>query len=250
MSLISKLRSKLAQTIAAFPGLHYRLRRIYCFIGLGTRTDRDFLFNFARTKKDVFFLEIGANDGDRGDPIHYFVKEYNWSGIALEPVPDIFEKLKSTYRGNKNVRPICAALSNQDGRMTFYRVRSIPEVPAFCSELGSFSREVILSHKHLFPQIEEHIIRQEVDAVRFSTLVESENITRIDVVLIDTEGYDFEVLKQFDFTRFRPSIVIYEHIHLDDAAKTDSKQMLENLGYAVHNSYNTNYVGVHESTTR
>jgi len=62
--------------------------------------------------------------------------------------------------------------------------------------------------------------------------------------MIDTEGYDYEVLKQIDFQRFRPSLVIYERVHLSDAAKKASVDMLNKAGYDVFNSYSLNFVAV------
>jgi FkbM family methyltransferase len=242
--MAARFRTFLRTALSSNPELSAWVRRAYCSLGLGTKTDRDFLYSLAREKKDIFFLEIGANDGVSGDLLHHFIKKYRWHGVALEPVQDIFEKLRSTYRDDENVTPLCAALADRDGEMKFFRVRPGPAVPKFCNELGSFSREVILSHKQLFPAIEEHLIESEVKTVRFDTLVKMFGIDKCDVILIDTEGYDYEVLKQIDFLHFRPSVVIYEHIHLDRESKSASKELLENLGYDVFNSYDTNYVAV------
>jgi len=243
----SRIKAFLRAAFSRNPELLAWVRRVYCFLGFGTRTDRDFIFALARSQKDVFFLEIGANDGESGDPLHHFIKRYKWSGVALEPVPDIFARLQSTYHDNKNVAPLCAALSHQDGSMPFYRVKPGPEVPGFCNELGSFKRDVILSHKPLFLAIEENIIETEVKTVRFDTLVEMFGIEKIDVILIDTEGYDYEVLKEIDFKRFLPNLVVYEHMHLDDRAKSESKELLTQLGYEVYNSCDTNYVAVYKA---
>ena len=249
MRMASRVRTFLRKALSSNPGLWYWVRAAYCALGWGTRTDRDLLFALARRQKDVFFIEIGANDGVSGDPLHHFIKRYRWRGIALEPVPDIFEKLQFAYRNDKNVIPLCAALSDKDGKMTFHRVKPGPNVPIFCNGLGSFSRDVILSHRPLFPAIEDHIVETEVKTVRFDTLVEMFGIEKIDVILIDTEGYDYEALKQIDFRHFQPSVVIYEHLHLDDTAKSASRELLASMNYDVYNSYDMNYVAVRKPTS-
>ncbi len=238
------MKNRIRAALSFDPELLGWARRVHCALGFGARTDPDFLFALAKKQKDVFFVEIGANDGVSADFLYYFVKKYKWRGIALEPVPDIFAKLQRTYQDDKNVIPLCAALAERDGASTFYRVQPGPGVPDFCKELGSFSREIILSHKPLFPAIKQHIVQCDVETVCFDTLVNRFGIDKIDVIAIDTEGYDYEVLKQIDFQRFRPSLVIYEHIHLSDKAKSASKALLENFGYDVHNSRDTNYVAV------
>ena len=239
-----RIRAALISVLSSSPVLLGWVRLIYCTLGLGTRIESDFLFDLARRQNNVFVLQVGANDGVGGDPIHQFVKSYKWKGLLLEPLPDIFEKLQGNYRNQKGIILHNAALAARDGAMTFYRIKPGPDVPEWCDGLGSFSRETILSHKHKFPTIENHVVAQTVEALSFKTLVEKFGICAIDVIVIDTEGYDYEVLKQIDFQRFRPELVIYEQIHLSDEVKKASIEMLNNAGYDVHNSYNLNFVAV------
>src|SRR4051812_13445402 len=49
------------------------------------------------------FLQIGAFDGQHGDPIHGFVKKYAWQGILVEPQARYFEALSRTYDGYKGL---------------------------------------------------------------------------------------------------------------------------------------------------
>ncbi len=238
------IKGKIRAALALNPELLGWVRHVYCACGLGTRTERDFLFSLAKRQKDVFFVEIGANDGVSGDFLYYFVKKHKWRGVALEPLPDIFARLQHTYRSDNNVVLLCAALAERDGAVKFYRVQPGKGVPEICDQLGSFSRDVIVSHKRLFPGIERCIAEVEVRAVCFDTLTRQFGIDKIDVIAIDTEGYDFEVLKQIDFQRFRPGVVIYEQLHLSDAVKVESQALLMNCGYDVYDSYNTNYVAI------
>ena len=55
-----------------------------------------FFFFSTIGKKDpnFFFVQVGANDGVNHDPIFHHVRKYNWKGLLIEPIPDIFEKLK------------------------------------------------------------------------------------------------------------------------------------------------------------
>lgn len=35
---------------------------------------------------NVFFIQVGANDGKSFDPIYDAVKTYGWSGVVMEPL--------------------------------------------------------------------------------------------------------------------------------------------------------------------
>jgi hypothetical protein len=78
-------------------------------------------------KPDPFFIQIGANDGKTHDPLYKFVTEFGWSGILLEPLPDIFERLKANYAGRPNLKLLNAALAPEDGSRVFYTVKSTPD---------------------------------------------------------------------------------------------------------------------------
>lgn len=247
--MIGQVRRALRSVLSNHPGVLLRLRRVYCGLGFGTRLEEDYLFELAREQRDVYFLQVGANDGVAADPLNFFVAKYGWKGIALEPLPDIFEKLQDTYRNQKGVTPICAAMGAEEGNLTFYRVQPGPNVPAVCELLGSFRRDVILSHKGTFPEIEQHLITQDVQVLSFAKLVHDFNVRRIDVVLIDAEGYDYEILKQIDFHRFHPHVIIYERCHLDETTKRHARQILDDAGYDVHDVLSMNCVAVARQTS-
>ena len=49
---------------------------------------------------DFFFIQIGANNGQRYDPVHHLIvrEKDKVSGIAIEPVQEYFDELKITYK--------------------------------------------------------------------------------------------------------------------------------------------------------
>jgi hypothetical protein len=49
-------------------------------------------------KSQVFFVQVGSNDGLQGDPIHDFiVSRQSWRGIFIEPVYFLFQRLRKNY---------------------------------------------------------------------------------------------------------------------------------------------------------
>lgn len=55
----------------------------------------------SKTEEQVFFIQIGANDGTKKDATTELIKQFNWKGILVEPVLDYFKKLQlySSRRG-------------------------------------------------------------------------------------------------------------------------------------------------------
>ncbi len=50
----------------------------------------------------------------------------------------------------------------------------------------------------------------------FAELVARYELLRFDVLVTDTEGYDYHILKQIEFSKYQPKIVIFESKHLSD----------------------------------
>lgn len=199
------------------------------------------LSELSRNRKKLFFVQIG-NDGHTDDPIYRLVKKFEWSGVLVEPVPEYFQKLKESYKGVPNISFANVAIADKNGYKTLY---GFSEKAPFWIRLhtktkNSFSKKTILSHSWYMPNLEKYIVGQKVKAINVDTLIEKYTEGKVDMLFIDTEGYDFEILKQFDLGTLRPSVVYYEHKHLALADRNKSWDMLAHHGYKVeHDRLNT-----------
>ena len=69
---------------------------------------------------DFFFVQIGAHDGIRDDPIRKYIVKSHWRGLLVEPVPHIFRKLVENYRDETQLIFENVAVAAHDGVMPFY----------------------------------------------------------------------------------------------------------------------------------
>jgi FkbM family methyltransferase len=193
---------------------------------------RELLTAFARSTPDVFFIQVGSNDGVTGDPLHSLVRKYRWSGILIEPVGYIFERLVANYQGQPGLVFENVAVSGRNETRDFFRLPQIddPDLPVWYDHLGSFRPEVIKKHARKIPHVEMSLLKERVVCVTLETLLRKHHVKKIDLVHVDTEGYDFEVIKQIDFQRYRPAVLLYEHKHLQ-ADEQACASCLEQQGY-------------------
>jgi len=239
------IKEKIRRNLRPYPSTLGWARRIGRVFGLTSRIDIDYIFDLAnRRGRDVFFLQVGANDGLMDDPIHFLVRKYGWWGVLLEPDPQLFERLKENYSGVDGPILVNAALSPINGKTTFYRIRMDEKMPNWCALLGSFRREVILSNKNDVPEIETHIVEDRIESISFHSLVARYKPPRIDLIVIDTEGYDLEILRQLDLIRFRPDLIVYEYKHLNERERTIAADLLIANGYSVQSTAWANTVAM------
>jgi|SRR3954447_2864734 FkbM family methyltransferase len=193
---------------------------------------------FADAVPEAFFIEIGSNDGVQHDHLRPFILARPWKGIMVEPVPYVFERLRSNYGGFDRIALENAAIGDHDGQMTFYYLADAgPEererLPSWYDALGSFSRETVLAHADEIPEIDRRVVAADVPCLTLESLCRRHHVDRLDLLLVDTEGYDWEIIKTVDFEARHPRVLIYEHFHLQPADRAACREHLERAGYEV-----------------
>jgi FkbM family methyltransferase len=188
------------------------------------------LWSTLQGRKNLYVVQIGSNDGITDDPIHSLLESNpSWKALLVEPVPFLFERLRKNYSNNPNIRFANVAISEQAGMATFYYVDPvakdhIPQLPLWFDQLGSFDRRHIACH---LGALERFTVSTEIPTLPLSTLLDRNNVSKIDLLHIDTEGHDWKILRQLDLTRFHPDVILFEHKHLSEDDKTKALAFLE-----------------------
>jgi FkbM family methyltransferase len=188
--------------------------------------------------RECFFVQVGSNDGVRGDPLHDLIlANPRWRGIFIEPMDEHFARLVKTYEAHDRFAFEHVAISDTAGHRPFYYVSAETILAAGMSDwydqIGSFSRDHVLKHLD-FAHVDDPLALVSERRVRCDTLtsvLDRHRVERIDVLHIDVEGYDYAVLRQIDFARFRPKLILYEHRHLGDADRAAAASLLWGHGY-------------------
>lgn len=205
----------------------------------------EFLSNYSRSKAGEFYvIQIGANDGITNDPIHKFIKRDHWKGVLLEPQLNVFTaELSKIYQHDKGIHPICAAIGSEDGSQKLYKIGFSES--RWATGLASFSLDKIeLAFKN--GVVEKNCIKEgikipenpkdrisynEVSVISPETLIKKYQISKIDLLQIDAEGYDLEVIKIFEIAKTQPEAIIFENENLNPNDLKSCYNMLTENGY-------------------
>lgn len=204
-----------------------------------------YLDKYSREHKPVTFLQVGANDGFINDPLHKFIKRDNWNGVLLEPLPDVFNDfLVKLHRKRPGIMAINAALDQNDGTRLLYKLSISKE--RWATGLSSFNRELLVKKlrdgsmkKNLQRQgialpdnKDDCIISDEVATISPATLLKKFDGGDLDLLAIDTEGFDYEILKMLDLNRIAPEVIIYEEAVFDEKTAKECRDYLKSHGYS------------------
>lgn len=206
----------------------------------------DVINHFAETNKskEIKIIQVGANDGANNDPVHKYIVGYNWQGILLEPQKTVFEnELTKTYSGHSNVHLENAAIAEQSGKIPFYSLSFT--TARWATGLATFYRPSLESHIEsgyvdrkaaksgdVVPKNKSDYIKTEdVTIASFQELIDKYKFDTVDFLCVDTEGFDFEVLKLFNFEKYLPQVVLFESKNLSNDTFREAKQYLKKYGY-------------------
>ncbi|MDZ4199070.1 MAG: FkbM family methyltransferase, partial [Kiritimatiellia bacterium] len=101
-------------------------------------------------------------------------------------------------------------------------------------QVGSFNRAQVEKHEHgLFPGLGKFLASIEVPCVTLPDLLAQHAVSRVDVYLVDTEGYDARIVEQIDLVTQPPRVIIYEHEHLSSHDKEKCETRIRTAGFDV-----------------
>jgi FkbM family methyltransferase len=194
-------------------------------------------------------LIIGGCDGS--DAINYNLYD---NVVIVEPIPHLYQRIVNRFP-NKKFTIVNSVISNTKGKtkMKTIKKESLSKLPGWCIGISSITDMNAISPKYwdsdrgqiakkryniTYEELQKHIIEIEVDAITFSDLVSDYVKGTIEYLQIDTEGFDFEILKMIDFDNIDITKIKYEYSSLSPSDLVKSKQLLTDNGFS-HREINT-----------
>jgi FkbM family methyltransferase len=176
------------------------------------------VIDFYKEKLNGFFIEIGACDGIEFSNTYLLETTYNWNGICVEPIPKQFEKLII----NRS-KSICynEAVYNESGLNIQFDI-------ANGCELFSGIPDHIDTHKEKVDNNKTTIL---VNTISLFDLLDKSNAPKfIEYLSLDTEGSEYEILKNFNFNIYVFGLIHIEHNYCEPR-RTQIRELLLANGY-------------------
>lgn len=179
----------------------------------------------------VRFIQVGANDGRREDPLFAWINAFPWRGVLIEPLPAHVQELRSLHAGNPRIAVDQSVIGACSGDATLHYLRELPGIPAWATGISSLSLSAISAHRQKFVQFEQALTRIEVRMKTLADVMREYDMPEIDLLQIDAEGHDLEILRSIDFEAVSPAIVAYEHVNLSMDDRAEARRLLAGAGY-------------------
>ena len=173
-----------------------------------------FVLYFTQQKKDGYFIEIGACDGKHLSNT-FALEKKGWTGIICEPSSFWHQKMKN----RKCILSKKAVFSESGKKLIFNEVPKYPELSGYNDYLENDNNS----------KLRKDFTSYEVETISLNDLIKKHlDKKQIDYISIDTEGSEFEILKNFDFKKQQVEIFTIEHNFLEEKRDKIFKIMTEN----------------------
>lgn len=163
-------------------------------------------------KKNGFYVDIGANHPVKYNNTLLFYKK-GWTGINIEPNHSRIWLFNLLRKRDINLN---VGIGKTDSVMNFHVFKE--------STLSTFDDSAADKYVKMGHPLDKTI---KIPIVPLKKILEKHAAnTEIDILSMDTEGFDMEVLESNDWTKYRPRFLIIETLEYD---KNEAGKKLNNL---------------------
>ena len=166
-----------------------------------------FVIFLSNEKKNGFFIEIGVGNGVDFSNSLLLEKNYNWRGILCEPDIRNFQNIEK-FRNSVLVKSM---ISEKCSSKNVFFLNNDP----YSSSLSRIDG----TEKKIY-----------TNSVCLNHLFKKYNLLEVDYISIDTEGNEYEILKNFNFQRYKVNIFTVEH-NFNLKKRKKIRNLLKKNGY-------------------
>ena len=209
------------------------------------------LLSLLSNSEKLNIVVVGANDGLIGDPIYNFASMYPHRSrlLLVEPQTELIPHLKKNYSFHPEYYVYNGAVG-PGGELKLYSVKRSAwkyvaqkrqkDWPEHRASTGRTSPDRQILKRWLKKiaddrvDVDEMIAEHVVPCKKLDDVLEEMNFSReVDVLQVDTEGFDDQVIYNAEIDKLKPNVILFEISLLDNSKLERVKSHLVEKGYFI-----------------
>ncbi len=160
--------------------------------------------------KNGVYVDVGAHDGVTLNNTLYFEKNNGWTGINVEPIKTVFDKLVINRPNNINLN---YAVCNNDGECDFLCNIGYTEMLSGIKSNFDARHLARIDRENNSRGSTTQVIK--VQTKKLETILDENSISHINYLSIDVEGAEFDVIKSINFDKVFIDVIEFENNYED-----------------------------------
>jgi len=199
-----------------------------------------------------FFIEAGAFNGQDISNTLLLEMKYNWTGILIEPNPDLYQEMLTKQRKSFCLET-CLSTEKEVQNVDFDATGAYGGIMnGEDLKPGSAADEAVKHNKEInpdfVPRYGAYVRRTlQMQCLPLTSIIEALGNPVIDYFSLDIEGAEFPVLKTIDFDKVDIRVFSIEVTKLDsifDGRLTQLKYLMKRNGYEFYKEIREDYIYV------
>jgi FkbM family methyltransferase len=179
-----------------------------CFENINQRVTEKYL-NF----DNGFYIEVGGADGFTQSNTWHLEKYKGWKGILVEPNSDAYYLCKDIRKNSIVYNYALVSKEFSDSSITMIHRNVYSGDPGLMT--APQDSPLRKDETWMSPKTDNDTTKEfTIPARTLDSILEENNIVRVDFFSLDVEGYELEVLKGFNLSKYEPKVLLVEW-HLD-----------------------------------
>jgi FkbM family methyltransferase len=168
--------------------------------------------NYFKDSPPGIFVDIGAHNGITYSNTYFLEKERHWTGLCVEPLPDIFTQLCN----NRNCFCVQACVSDHTYYGQLLRVLNpIVNIEMLSGLIDKYDPRHVERIQDTLKQYGGSYELIDVSCYSLNDLLEHYNIKHINFLSLDIEGGEYDLLTAVDFERYKIDVIVVEDNYQD-----------------------------------
>ena len=157
-------------------------------------------------------VDVGSH---KGEYIFNIIKNFTYDKIySFEPNPKIFKILENKLSKKNNIELFKVGVGNEEGKVILNS--NLESSSTSINNLNTSSKYFKKKYLLLNPLKNKLVSKPiEIQVIKLSNFIKSNKINSIDLLKIDTEGYEFKVIQGLEDQISKIKYIHFEH-HFDD----------------------------------
>ena len=198
-------------------------------------------------KKDKgIFIDVGCNHPIKYNNTYLLYKK-GWSGINIDLDNESINQFNKLRKRDINIQTLITSYDNEEKELFFYHDRSA---------INTISKDLANSRKKKYKEI------RKLKGKSLNTIIENSKFknSKIDLLSIDIENYEYEALKDFNFKKYNIDMIVTEitdtniknleifNFSLKNIVNTDLYKLLIKNNYKLVNWVNADLIFVKKTS--
>ncbi len=193
-----------------------------------------------KKKENGVFIDVGCNHPIKYNNTYLLYKK-GWRGINIDLDQESIDQFNKLRSEDDNIQSLVTSFDDEEKELYFYHNRSA---------INTISKELAESRNKKFKKIKK------LKGKTLNSIIENSKFkgSKINFLSIDIENYEYEALKNFNFSKYNIDIIVTEitdtsikdlevyNFSLENVVKTDLYKLLIKNNYKLINWINADLI--------